>query len=333
MILVLALLLLAACAVPPASEKSIIYQLQHPVVENVSQQEPVVAVKQMEVVVPVAEVTVKPSLERLEARAKAFADAWQRFDVPSMYSYLYEELRQRIDPVELADVLLYFKPKDRAYVNFEEIRSDGTDYWAVMQQGNDYTGWKTYVIPFVHESGEWNLQWGDEYSTREGIIASCGAKTSMNDTADAKVAAARALSASSCMEAGALAIDDPTICPYAVYNRDRCYRDLGIVMTKQQRIDMCKDTTGVKDNITIAQCLYDLAVSESDVAICKMIEKNRVERYFCIGELSAVTHAPENCNDAINDYTMRLCLEKYIDETQSTYDICRDPKWKTLVDC
>ncbi|MEK6822367.1 MAG: hypothetical protein AABY13_00940, partial [Nanoarchaeota archaeon] len=111
--------------------------------------------------------------------------------------------------------------------------------------------------------------WFEEYTSRDRLLAACLGKRNVTDEDVAETSIAKALSASSCVAEAARVLDDETLCPYAVYDRDRCYSALGIELTKEQKVVMCSDTSGVTDNVTIATCLWDLAKVEVDVNVCR----------------------------------------------------------------
>jgi hypothetical protein len=335
---VLLLLLLAACTVPPPSDRSALYVNETP--KPAPEAEPVGTPIVIDTA-PAMNETVNhnetaddtPNMVRLDDVVKGFAEALTRFNTTDMYPYLHDALKQRMTAEQLASVLLYFAPKNKLAANFQEVRKSGSDYVGIVNYGSDYTSWQVLELPLVHEEGEWHVKWFDEYSTRDGLIAACSAKLVAGPDDTAQVVAARQISASSCFEAAAQALRDSTICPYAVYDRERCYGELGVVFTKDMKIKMCTDTTGVQDNTTIAKCLWDLAVSESDVGICRDIETNRVERYFCLGQLGGMEDQPYQCNDSINDYTMKLCLQKFIDQSHDKAEVCANPQWTKFVNC
>ena len=321
------LLFLAACATHMPDESKIGLPANESANLNTT-----VPAEAPQVLTPV--VPTEADFAEMEQTAKDFAYAWQRFNVSAMYPLLHSPLRGRVSGLQLEDLLVYFQPKDKVQVVFDSINKTDDGYAAVMTRGTDIVGWSRHMVPVVLEADGWRVAWFDDITTPRGILESCRAKVQVGEDDPPEVLTAKMMSASSCIANGAKVLKDVSLCAHATYDRQRCYSNLGVALDRDGWVQVCVNETDEKDDaVSRANCLREVAAQQEDISICREIDTKRVERYFCIGELAALKRAPYECNDAINDYTLKLCLQEYVKTVGNDIDVCDNPAWQKFFEC
>jgi hypothetical protein len=269
-------------------------------------------------------------INQAEDVARLFARGFSAFDAAAMYPYLHSRLTDTYTPEQLAQAILYFKPKDKFHARFDGVVG-GSDasvatpsgYAARIEVGTDTTGWQTLEFPLAIEDGGWKVVWMDNLTTKEGIIKTCTSR--INDDAEhAFVIDARKASASSCIADIAVILRDSSLCAYSFYDRGRCLRALNTNLPAQELIDGCNATS--PDSTTFSKCIYDAAVETDNYDICRAIATNRAERYSCLGAIGGKHDNPAVCNEGFNIFTKNLCVQSYIAIENDVAGVCAVPE-------
>lgn len=310
-------LVLAACA---AQER-----MQLPVTTGVAANESV-----NETVMTVIDTSVQDRM-MIEANARTLVDGWQDWNASEMYPVLSLDLQGRVSAKQLQGLMDHFPPKDRTYVLFKLVNKTSAGYHAVIYRGNDYSGWELHEVPFVFQKDTWHAVLFDDITTVEGIVGKCKAKTDPQPDDTPEVAQGKAHSASSCLFNAAIVLRNASLCGHAIHDQEACFERLGVQLDKEGWIDVCDSTSG--DATTRSQCLWRTAKRLEDVSLCRSIATNRTERYMCLGEVGALLREPWQCNDAMNDYMLKLCAKIYADTAESHLDLCKNDVTAKFYNC
>lgn len=312
-------LLLVACA----GEKAIVLP-EHIAVPAIA---PEVPVEEPMTVVD----TSAQDLMVVEGDARALVKGWQDWNASEMYPVLSLALQGRVNATQLQSLMDYFPPKDRTFVLLKKVEAFGPAYRATIYRGSDYLGWETHDVPFAFEKDGWHAVLFDDLTTVDGIVGKCKAKTGQQPDDTPEVAQGKAHAASSCLFNAAVVLRNASLCGHALYDQERCFGRLGVELDRDAWIMVCG--SGAYDATSRSQCLWKTAVRLADVEMCRSIPTNRTERYMCLGEVGALVHEPWQCNDAMNDYLLKLCAKSYADEAESHLDLCKNDATARFYNC
>lgn len=268
-------------------------------------------------------------VNQAEEIVRLFARGLAAFDAAAMYPYLHARLTDKYTPEQLAQALVYFKPKDKAFARFGDITgapdagvATPSGYLATLTIGTDTTGWQTLELPLAIEDGGWKVMWMDNLTTNEGVIEACTSR--LNDDAEYyRVIDARKLTASSCIADIAVILHDSSLCAYSFYDRGRCLRALNANLPAQELIEGCNATS--PDSTTFSKCIYDAAVETDNYDVCRAMATNRAERYTCLGTVGGKHDTPAVCNEGFNYFTKQLCVDSYVAVENDVAGVCKDP--------